>query len=209
MLPIEEGDIDDVDPKFDIFEIASPTKWIPERFRVNQIKAELLPEFDLENPEDPKIGSVSDQYPTSKFPYLNTSFHSGDIASFVVNLSHEELTGQQEYNPEYDGYEFNQDIFTQPDFQILLSRLTFGPSYSSKVNLATLKPWHRVVYPNVDPQKLQPFLAYHPLDIVKKTLEHTTQMAKSSIRYPLQRHFKARNPFSNVHRHDIYRSNIC
>jgi hypothetical protein len=163
---------------------------------------EQLPGFDSETHEDPIFNSGDHQDPTENFPYLDTSYTSGDIASFVARLSHEEVVGQQEYNPEYDGYEFNQDIFTQPDYQILLSRITFGPSYSTKVNLATLKPWHRVVYPNVDPQKLQPFLAYRPLDIVKKTLEHTTQLAKSSIKYPLQRHFKARNPFSNVHRLD-------
>jgi hypothetical protein len=40
------------------------------------------------------------------------------------------------------------------------------------------------------------------VDIVKQTLEHTTQLAKTRITYPLQRHFKARNPFSNVHRLD-------
>ena len=40
------------------------------------------------------------------------------------------------------------------------------------------------------------------MDIVKQTLEHTTQLAKTKITYPLSRHFKARNPFSNVHRLD-------
>ena len=36
--------------------------------------------------------------------------------------------------------------------------------------------------------------------MVQLTLEHTTQMAKTNIHYPLQRHYKAMNPFSNVHR---------
>ena len=31
-------------------------------------------------------------------------------------------------------------------------------------------------------------------------LENTTQLSKIAIKYPLQRYFKARNPFSNVHR---------
>jgi hypothetical protein len=38
------------------------------------------------------------------------------------------------------------------------------------------------------------------VEIIKATLKHTTQSAKTSITYPFQRHFKARNPFSNVHR---------
>ena len=36
--------------------------------------------------------------------------------------------------------------------------------------------------------------------MIQMTLEHTTQMAKTNIHYPLQKHYKARNPFSNVHR---------
>ena len=47
---------------------------------------------------------------------------------------------------------------------------------------------------------LQPFLGWRPLHIVKKTLEHTTQLAKSSIKYPLRPHVKARNPWANVTR---------
>ena len=31
-------------------------------------------------------------------------------------------------------------------------------------------------------------------------MDHTTQLAKTDIKYPLQSHFKARNHFSNAHR---------
>ena len=64
------------------------------------------------------------------------------------------------------------------------------------------KPWQRVVYEHTEPERLRKFLGYRPTEIIKATLKHTTQLAKTSITYPLQRHFKARNPFSNVHRLD-------
>ncbi len=44
-------------------------------------------------------------------------------------------------------------------------------------------------------RKLQPFLAYHPIDVVKWTLECTTRMATMQVQLPLRRHLKARFPF--------------
>ena len=44
--------------------------------------------------------------------------------------------------------------------------------------------WHRVIYQNIDPRHLRPYLSYIPLAIVKKTLEKTTQMARLIIRHP-------------------------
>ena len=47
---------------------------------------------------------------------------------------------------------------------------------------------------------LQPCLAWLPLDIVKKTLECTTQLAQWHSRLPMRRHWKARFPWLNVTR---------
>lgn len=38
-----------------------------------------------------------------------------------------------------------------------------------------------------------------PLDVVKKTLENTTQLASLIVRYPMHCHFKARFKWANVH----------
>ena len=46
------------------------------------------------------------------------------------------------------------------------------------------------------------FFAWRSVDIINKTLECTTQLAKSFLRYPMRRHCKDRNPFSNVMRLD-------
>ena len=63
-----------------------------------------------------------------------------------------------------------------------------------------VKSWHRTMHKDLDAQKLRPFLAFRPLDIVRKTLSNTTQMARLIIRYPLRKHVKARFPFLNTRR---------
>ena len=153
ILPIEDGDIDEVDPKYDIFELTSSQKWIPARFRANTATVEEEPIVD--NPMEDPIDNLLDDlaYDDLVQPSLSTEDHEW---------------------------------------------LTFGTPRS--IYNSTIKPWHRVLHDGLDPASLQRYLAWRPLEIVKKTLEHTTQLATSSIRYPMRRHFKSRNPFANVHR---------
>ena len=68
-------------------------------------------------------------------------------------------------------------------------------------NLAqAVSTWHRTNYKLLDPELIQPYLAYRPLEVVKKTLEKTTQLAKMIVRFPLRRHVKARFKWANVTR---------
>ena len=68
--------------------------------------------------------------------------------------------------------------------------------------ICAISTWHRVIYQNIDPTLLRPYLSYRPLDIVKKTLEKTTQMARIIIRHPMTCHVKSRFPHMNVTRID-------
>ena len=45
----------------------------------------------------------------------------------------------------------------------------------------------------LDLEELQPCLGWKPTEVIKKTLEATTQYVKSSLRIPMRRHFKTRN----------------
>ena len=40
MLPIEEGDLDEVDPPFDVFELTSDKRWIPARHRAATVSTD-------------------------------------------------------------------------------------------------------------------------------------------------------------------------
>jgi hypothetical protein len=44
----------------------------------------------------------------------------------------------------------------------------------------------------IDYEKLSPYFAYRPHDVIQHTLRQTTQLAKSTIHYPMRRHLKSR-----------------
>jgi hypothetical protein len=67
-------------------------------------------------------------------------------------------------------------------------------------HMYALKSWHRVLHKDLDPQKLRPFLGFRPSEIVRKTLQNTTQLARMIIRLPLRKHIKPRFPFLNGRR---------
>ena len=52
----------------------------------------------------------------------------------------------------------------------------------------------------MDPIAIQPCLGFLPIDVIKRTLESTTQLAKWHNKVPLQKHWTPRFQFMNVHR---------
>jgi hypothetical protein len=44
----------------------------------------------------------------------------------------------------------------------------------------------------MDYEKLSPYFAFRPHDVIQHTLRQTTQLAKSTIHYPMRRHLKSR-----------------
>ena len=74
-----------------------------------------------------------------------------------------------DYDPADDP--FNMASASQPilDTQILATRT-----------------WHRVIYKGIDPSLLRPYLGYKPLDVIKKSLTKTTQMARMIIKHPMR-----------------------
>ena len=53
---------------------------------------------------------------------------------------------------------------------------------------------------HINPKEIQACLAYLPIETVEQTLKCTTQLAKWHVKLPLQKHWKPRFPFLNVHR---------
>ena len=53
-------------------------------------------------------------------------------------------------------------------------------------------PIHRAVPAKVNYDKMAPYFLYRSKEVIKKTLENTTQMAKAVINSPLRRHLKSR-----------------
>jgi hypothetical protein len=48
-----------------------------------------------------------------------------------------------------------------------------------------------------DALQAQPYLAYRPLEVIRRTLDQTTQLARLSSAIPMKRHVKALFPFLN------------
>ena len=66
------------------------------------------------------------------------------------------------------------------------------PTTNMLLRAQAISTLHHTRYPNLQPEQVQPFLAYRPLEVVRKTLEHTTQLAKMIARFPMRRHIKPR-----------------
>jgi hypothetical protein len=49
-------------------------------------------------------------------------------------------------------------------------------------------------------QQYVEYLGYRPVDIIQKTLENTSQLARTILRFPMQRHIKARFPWLHCNR---------
>ena len=115
-----------------------------------------------------------------------------DVDESLDKLSYQQLTRQEDFHSEFHGYpaldldDHERSVMFHPD--------------NHRVVCLKIKPWQRVHCPQADPQELRKCLAWRPLDIAVKTLEHTTQMAKHIIRHPMRKHFKSLHWFAKVFR---------
>ena len=218
ILEITDDDFDGKgEPLYDVFEITGADQWKPARFRdtpINNVTTDL-PSEEPKCEDSVQPQTITDQYyfdpedalQETKFSPANLSvdknhilshdeFHSGNfepnnVDVFLTHLAFDELTGHEETKSEYYGYPAIQD--PQSSSEIFDDFNSFAFATAS---------WHRVMYDQIDPKKVSPYLAFRPLDIVKATLASTTQLARMTIRHPLRRHLKSRAPFANVTRLD-------
>jgi Reverse transcriptase (RNA-dependent DNA polymerase) len=144
-----------------------------------------------------------DDNPTGLSEGGNKKFSVGTDL-LLDSMTYEEMIGKHKFQPTHiSGYEGNNVTYDpirdcSPEELQLLAFAADGMCPDS-LAFAT-RSWHRTLFHELDPQKVQPFLAWRPLDIVRKTLEVTTQLAQATVSYPLRRHLKPRNPWMNVKR---------
>jgi len=102
----------------------------------------------------------------------HTMDHSEEFAREVIDLIDEEE--EQE----------SQDIHIDNT-----STVSTVPRLASAIIPAHL---HRVVPKKVNFEKLSPYFLFRPNEIISKTLENTTQLAKATIHSPMRRHMRSR-----------------
>jgi hypothetical protein len=107
-------------------------------------------------------------------------------------------------DPIFSNINLHRILFTNQQYDLTDEELELPPQLLHKddrdAHACAVKTWHRVLHKDLDPQKLRPFLGFRPIEIVRKTLANTTQLARLIIRYPLRKHVKARFPFLNTRR---------
>ena len=172
IIPLEPDD----ELTYDIITITSPQKWVPHKF-LQPNKSDKL----YYDPTDFDLNNNTSEYPA----FLNMAHTNTILGENIPNA----ILGEN-IPPNCNSGEFD-----------LLG--TLDKSYPlMDTQICATSTWHRVIYQNIDPRLLRPYLGYRPLKIVKKTLDKTTQMAKMIIRHPMRRHVKSRFPHMNVTRID-------
>jgi hypothetical protein len=195
ILPILPNDFHNSDPLYDVFEISSAAQWTPSQFCLSPtcLPAHTSISCDIKNNTIQVATSNSKDlffYDPGDvaicFPYeaANIVF---DPTFVLAQLSHEfpaEITGEHQTHSAFHRYQENS--------------ADQSPVHTTNFFAYAVASWHHVLYDQIDPAKVAPYLGYRLLDIVKQTLQHTTQLARMVIRQPLRRHFKSCAPFLNV-----------
>ena len=109
-------------------------------------------------------------------PVVNPALHNIDLQEITFS-SHLTLTEEEEHLP---------SLLLHHSDPVLQAYAT--------------KHWHRILPSKLDPHKLRPFFAFRPVDIIKKTLANTTQLARVIMKHPQQKHIKSRFPVLNKKR---------
>ena len=116
---------------------------------------------------------------------------------FLSLFTYRECTGYNEYDGFFDGYPASENHLMAPsiDFPSLFSTQDSVAQDNFDSRVYAVASWHLVLHKNLEPKQLQPYLGYAPLDVIRKTLDRTTQMAKMILCAPLRCHIKSRLSF--------------
>src|SRR5210317_1955681 len=139
---------------------------------------------------------------TEPSPYLEqhldsvsmSLFHSSD--QFYDTQTWDELDEPESFHDTYD------PPFTDPKDLVdtFLDDITYHQLTGKNESFNTMVYAFQTLEQIQNLELIQPNLAWKPLEVIKKTLEATTQWARQIIKYPLQKHHVSRFPWSNRQR---------
>ena len=219
VLPLTLHDIeaiDPIDPHIDVFEMTSPSKWDPEKFRVQALEAIQMSDAkvtEITDVVEDEVGAPNKStlhsyfteatftpFEPEKHPFdveqLETAFSThafDDVDAILDQMTFEQITSKESFHPDSFGY----PILETEDHE---KEIMFDPTNATRHVYLTLKPWQRVLYPPANPGALRKFFGYRPKEIVQKTLECTLQTAKHIFRHPQRKHLRPRNFGMNIPR---------
>jgi hypothetical protein len=118
--------------------------------------------------------------------HFNKSDHSSDIK---VDLVEQDIPKLSYFDPS-DAH----DTHVKGKHTNLVFHLdTIVMKNANDINQLNKDSFYRKALPaRIDYEKLSPYFAFRPHDVIQHTLRQTTQLAKSTIHYPMRRHLKSR-----------------
>ena len=134
---------------------------------------------------------------TSRHPnrqgFTNISFCSSYKASqwdpSILDYEHPENNGEPDWS-----IDPNENFQFDPNFD------EFGDYVSRSLSILDILDDKPPQHTPVDYEKLRPFFGWVNSDIVKQTIDQTTQWGVALDSFPMKRHLKSRNPALNVPR---------
>ena len=107
------------------------------------------------------------------------------------DLGEEILEDIRAYNSIVESYDFKTEQL-RIDFNAAVMNLHKVKDHVVKEHLPGKAAVHKAVPADVDYDKLAPYFLHRSKNVIKKTLENTTQYAKALIMSPLRRHLRSR-----------------
>ena len=143
--------------------------------------------LDVEYPTDEELDSLPRVYFGSEvWDPDHENDDTDDEAWYDTNDDPDEMN-DEEFFDSRDGWFATEEALANPHERTLAATASVKPKIKKKA---------------VDYEKLRPFFAWKPVEVVRKTLQATTQLATNVVRLPLRRHYKSRFPALRVRRLD-------
>ena len=127
-----------------------------------------------------------------------TELINNGIANNEENFANDPLINPERFGVDIRNISFSFHVELNETEQTMPSLLL--KSNDTIVRACKAQLWHCIIPSKIQAAKIRPFLAFQPIEIVQKTLQHTTQLAKLVVKHPLCKHLKARFPLLNIPR---------
>jgi hypothetical protein len=154
-----------------------------------------------------RLPTVEDMSPLKQYclTHGDTPWNPSSFSDQMADKFYQQVIDTESYNICLDPTTRNQELsFYDPsDSQIvdILGKpayLVFHIDTVQKTNidnsiLVNADPHYSKAFPRkIDYERLSPYFAFRPYDVIQHTLRQTTRLAESTVNYPMQRHLKSR-----------------
>jgi hypothetical protein len=129
----------------------------------------------------------------------DTPWNPSTFTDQVADLFYKQVIDTDYYNANsmklfpYDPSDtYENSIVGKPAVLSFCPKMTMKVQDSQTLSTNTVPNYSKALPSSTDYERLSPYFAFRPHDVIQNTLRQTTQLAKSTIQYPMRRHLKSR-----------------